>query len=310
MQRESVHGIVPVLPTPFRPDERLDLESLERLVQFCVRRRFSAVCLPAYASEFYKLSMAERYRLVEAAVAAADGRVRIIAQSNHNASALAAKIARRHERMGADVISVAVPRLFEIGEQDVYRFVATVLEATSLPVLVQDFNPGGATIAAETARRLNEAYPHFRYLKLEQPLMAPKVAEILAATGGAVGVLEGWGGLYLLEGMAVGISGAMPALGVADLLQDVYALASAGDAGAAAEAFEPLLPYLVFSLQNMELLLQMEKQLLVRRGLLAHDTVREATLTVDRDTARHVRFLVERAVNTLRQRGKFEADPG
>ncbi len=302
MTRAEIRGIVPVLPTPFLPDERLDLDSLRRLVRYCARERFSAVCLPAYASEFYKLSMAERYRLVGTAIEAADGGVQVIAQSNHHAPVHAAEIARKHERMGADVISVAVPRMFEIAEEDVYGFVAEVLESTSLPVLVQDFNPGGPTIGAGTAERLNRNFPHFRYLKLEQPLMAPMVAEILEATGGAVQVLEGWGGMYLLEGIEAGICGAMPALGVADVLQETYALAVRGDREAAMDRFQEVLPYLVFSLQNMELLLRMEKLLLVRRGLLAHDTVRRTTLTIDKDTAAYVRFLIDRVVRIVKGR--------
>ena len=299
MTRKKISGIVPVLPTPFHPDESLDLESLRRIVRFCVEKGFSAVCLPAYASEFYKLTMDERDRVISTAIDAASGKIQVIAQSNHYAGILAAEIAVRNERLGADVISVAVPRLFEISEADVFKFVSSVLDSAMLPVLVQDFNPGGPTISAETARRLNKRYPHFRYLKLEQPLMAPKVVEILEATDGAVGVLEGWGGMYLLEGVAAGICGAMPALGVADVLQESYEQAVAGNPDEAMERFEKVLPYLVFSLQNMELLVQMEKSLLVRRSLIGHDTVRSATLTPDPHTVAHVQYLVDRVMGVL-----------
>ena len=304
MKRAAIAGIVPVLPTPFFPDESLDLDSLRRMVDFCADQRFSGFCLPAYASEFYKLSMEERYTLVDTAVKSADGRLQVIAQSNHFSALHAAAIARRNADLGADVISVAVPRMFGISERDVYGFVAAVLEAVDLPVLVQDFNPGGPTIAADTAKRLNKAYPHFRYLKLEQPLMAPRVAEILAATDSAVGVLEGWGGMYLLEGISAGVCGAMPGLGVADLQQEIYDLAVAGDLHAAMDRFQEVLPFLVFSLQDMELFLHVEKSLLVRRSLLTHATVRAATLTPDPDTVRHVEFLVERVAGDLDRRGR------
>lgn len=299
MTHKKLSGMVPVLPTPFHPDESLDLASLRRIVRFCAEKGFSAVCLPAYASEFYKLTMDERYQIVSAAIDAANGEVQVIAQSNHYAGIHAAEIAKRNERLGADLISVAVPRLFDISEADVFKFVTSVLDATTLPVLVQDFNPGGPTISAETARRLNQRYPHFRYLKLEQPLMAPKVVEVLKATDGRVGVLEGWGGMYLLEGVAAGICGAMPGVGVADILQESYEQAVAGNPNEAMERFEKVLPYLVFSLQNMELLLQMEKSLLVRRSLIEHDTVRSATLSPDPHTVAHVQYLVDRLMEFL-----------
>ncbi len=299
MTEPRLEGIVPVLPTPFLPDESLDLDSLRRMVGFCAQQGFRAVCLPAYASEFYKLSLEERYRLVEVAVEAAGGRIPVVAQSNHYGALHAAEIAKRNADLGASVIAVAVPRLFAVSENDIFEFLATVLEATPLPVLVQDFNPGGVAVSADTVRRLNRVYPQFRYLKLEEPLMAPRVTEVLAATDGAVQVLEGWGGMYLLEGVAAGACGAMPGLGVADLLQKVYELAAGGDLEAAMGRFRDVLPFIVFSLQNLELFLHIEKQLLQRRGLLAHATVRKATLTPDPSTSRHLGFHVEHMLRVL-----------
>lgn len=294
-----ITGIVPVLPAPFLPDEELDLDSLRRMVGFAADQGFSAACLPAYATEFYKLSIDERYALVGTAVEAAEGRIPIVGQSNHYSAKLAAAIAKRNAELGASAISVAVPRLFAISEEDIFRFLATIAEATPLPLMVQDFNPGGATVSAALVKRLNKAYPHFRYLKLEEPLMAPKVAEILAETGGAVQVLEGWGGMYLLEGISAGVCGAMPGLSVADLLQEVYDLAAGGDLNAAMDRFERVLPQIVFSLQNLELFLYMEKLLLVRRSLLSHATVRAATLTPDPDTLKHVELLAARVLSAV-----------
>ena len=296
MNTSKITGIVPVLPTPFDREEQLDLRSLEQLVRFCATSGFSAVCLPAYASEFYKLTEFERIQVVECAIKAADGDIQVIAQSNHYAGLHAATIARTNEERGADIISVAVPRMFEISEEDVYKFVAGVAGMTSLPVLVQDFNPGGPTMSPETAKRLHSDFPNFCYLKLEQPLMAPRVAEILAATNGGVQVLEGWGGMYLLEGIDAGICGAMPALGVADILQEVYALAVGGNRDGAMDQFQTVLPYLAYSLQNMELLLQIEKRLLVRRGLIECDTVRPTTLTLDPYTDRYADYLIDRVM--------------
>lgn len=309
MKSENITGIVPVLPTPFDSMELLDHESLEQIVRFCAKTGFSAVCLPAYASEFYKLSEIERQLVVHTAVEAAAGEIQVIAQSNHYAGIHAATIAASNEESGADVISVAVPRMFEISESDVYGFVKDVAGSVSVPVLVQDFNPGGPTISAETAKRLHQDFPNFRYLKLEQPLMAPKVVEILEATNGGVQVLEGWGGMYLLEGIDAGICGAMPALGVADILQQVYDLAVTDDRDTAMDRFQEVLPYLAFSLQNMELLLQMEKRLLVRRGLIQHDTVRQTTLTLDPHTDRYVDYLIDRVMRLFGDSGNTSSTP-
>ena len=294
-----IDGVVPVLPAPFTTDEELDLSSIKKLIDFAVQSKCAAVCLPAYSTEFYKLDMEERYSLVGSAVDASGGRIPVIGQSNHVSSKLASEIAKKNEALGVDAISVAIPRLFSISEDDIFNFLGKVMEAVSLPVLVQDFNPGGVTVGPHFVKRLAEAYPNFRYLKLEEPLMGPKVEQILEVTNGTIGILEGWGGMYLLENIPAGVCGAMPGMGLADLLQEAYRLSKNGDFEAGMDIFEKILPHIVFSLQNLELFLHMEKDLLVRRNLLTHATVRSATLTPDAGTLKYADRLTKRVIKSI-----------
>jgi len=265
------------------------LAGLASCVRFAARQGIGAVCLPAYASEFYKLTEAERLEVVEKALEAAEGRVTIVAQSNHPAARIAAQLARRHEEMGAGVVSFAVPRQFAVPAADLLDYCRTICDAVSVPVLIQDFNPGGPTVGADFARSLQGHSPNFRYLKLEEPLMAGKVRAIRAATGDGVGVLEGWGGMYTLDLIPAGICGLMPGLGAADLLQRVWQLGTAGRTDDALDLFQVLLPQLVFSLQSLEMFLCLEKKLLAARGVLdeSSTTVRRPTWSPDADTLAH-----------------------
>ena len=294
--KSKITGAVPVIPTPFREDESVDWDALAACVDFAARVGVSAVCLPAYASEFYKLSESEREQVIDTAVAAAAGRLLVIAQSNHPGAIHAAEIARSNEARGADLISFAMPRTFALPEADLLSYCHTVCSSVSLPVLIQDFNPGGATIGGDFCRRLADSCPNFRYTKLEEPLMATKVAEVREATSDQVGVLEGWGGMYLLELIEPGICGFMPGLAMVDLFQSVWQMARSGALTDAQDLYEKLLPQIVYSLQSMELFLWMEKDLLVRRGVMdassAH--VRSARWTPDEPSWRYAQSLNER----------------
>lgn len=295
----ALRGVVPVIPTPFRAqDEALDLAALGPLIDFAVASGAAAICLPAYAGEFYKLTDAERFTVVEAAVRAADGRVPVIAQSNHPAAKAAAEIAQRNVDLGADLISFALPRLFALGEDDHLAYAAAICDAVTVPVLIQDFNPSGPTVGADFCVRLHDRCPNFRYIKLEEPLMGAKVAAIRAATDDAVGVLEGWGGLYMLELFNQGICGIMPGLGWVDVLVHVWHSAELGRLDEAMDRFERVMPQLLFSLQNLELFLHLEKRLLVQRGLLTDATVRQATFTPDAALLAYGDFLNRRALQT------------
>jgi 4-hydroxy-tetrahydrodipicolinate synthase len=296
----SLRGVVPIIPTPFVPEtEEVDFEALRRLIDFAVTLDVPAVCLPAYASEFYKLSETERFRLVEIAVEQAAGRVAIIAQSNHPSLKLAQEIARRNESLGADLISFAIPRIFGLGPDDVLDYCQGMCQAVQKPVLIQDFNPNGPTVGAEFARRLHQTCPNFRYLKLEEPLMGAKVTSIREATADAIGVLEGWGGMYTLELLPYGICGLMPGLAAADVLAHVWRLGEQQRWAEAMDVFQRILPQLIFSLQNMELFLHLEKRLLVARGVLEHAVVRRATLTPDSQVLAYGEFLNQRVLEAV-----------
>ena len=301
-----IEGVVPIIPTPFREDESIDYEALAACVRFACQVGVSAVCLPAYGSEFYKLTEAERCKVIETAVRAANEQTAVVAQSNHPAALHAAAIARANEDRGANLISFALPRLFALPELDLLAYCRTICSAVKIPVLIQDFNPGGATIGPDFCRQLVEMCPNFRYTKLEEPLMAPKVTAIRQATQDRLGILEGWGGMYLMELIESKICGVMPGLAMADLLQEVWRLARAGQNDEAMELFERLLPQIVFSLQNMELFLWMEKELLVRRGVFAAEAahVRSATYKPDEATWRYARRVNERVASVAKQRGE------
>ena len=299
--RRGVNGVVPVIPIPFGADEDIDETALRRLIGFAVQIGVGAICLPAYGSEFYKLSDEERSRVVKIAVEEAAGRLLVIAQSNHGSSKMALSIARANVSAGANLISIAIPRMFALSDDDLLRYLTHVLNGVGVPCLVQDFNPGGPTVSVDFVARLRSESPNFCYLKLEEALLASKVRAIRDATQDAIGVLEGWGGLYLMELVPAGICGLMPGLGMADFLNHVFDLRKSCKSEEAFAFFERVLPHIVFSLQNLELFLYCEKRLLQARGILSNTVCRTAHYTPDSFTVRYVDELNDRILHVLEE---------
>jgi len=294
-----INGIVPIIPTPFSTNEQIDWLALRRLVDFACTAGACAMCLPAYASEFYKLSESERLRLVAEAVRHAAGRLPVFAQVNFVSLAQAVETAREAQRLGASAIAAAVPRVFAFAELDLCRYFDRLLSSIDIPLLIQDFNPSGPTVGARFVADLHRAHPHFRWIKLEEPMMSSKVTAILDATDGEVGVLEGWGGMYMLDLIPAGICGVMPGLAVSDVLARVFQLATSADAVAAYRLHEAVLPQIVFSLQHMELFHYAEKRLLVARGILQEARVRSLTLQLDQPIEDRISFLNQQILSLL-----------
>jgi len=292
-------GVVPVIPTPFDASGEIDEFALRRFIDFAIECRVSAVCLPAYASEFYKLSDCERMEVVRVAVQQAAGRLLVIAQCNHGSARGALALAQESTASGADIVSIAVPRLFALSGDELFEYLSTVLSGVPNHFLIQDFNPGGPTIGPEFTVRLLSACPNLRYLKLEEALSSQKVAAIRDATQDRVGVLEGWGGLYMMELIPVGICGVMPGLGMADLLARVYSFRKNSQSEEAFALHEKLLPHIVFSLQNMELYIYMEKRLLQARGILASANQRVPHFKPDKFTDDYIGELTDRILQLV-----------
>jgi 4-hydroxy-tetrahydrodipicolinate synthase len=296
-------GIIPVLPTPFTAREEIAEEDLRRLVEFAIAAGASAVCLPAYASEFYKLSDAERGQVVEVAVLQAAGRIPVFAQSNHPSARVAAELAARNAGTGADAIAIALPRQFPLPESELVRYCERVCRAVRLPVLVQDFNPAGTSVGAAFCGALLEACPNFAWLKVEEPLIGGKVREIRRRTRDRVGVVSGWGGLYVTELFPAGIRAIMPGTGLCDLLDAVWRALEEKRRSDALATFEKLAPLVAFSLQSMELYHHVEKRLLARRGVLRSTTLRAPAWVPAPETLRHMDMLIERALDEATRLG-------
>jgi 2-keto-3-deoxy-L-arabinonate dehydratase len=303
---QGLSGVIPIVPTPFTDDEEVDEDSLRGLIEFAVSCEVGSVCLPAYASEFYKLSDEERFRVVDIAVKQAAGRLRIIAQANSASVKIAIRLAKSYCAAGADIIGIAVPRQFHLPESSLKEYLSEFLKAIApTPVLIQDFNPGGESLSIQFITDLHRTNSNFKYLKLEEPLSAKKVGEIIRISGGRIELFEGWGGLYLMELTPVGIAGVMPGLALADLLQIVFLNRKAGFHEEAFQLFERVMPQIFFSLQNMELFHYAEKELLVARGILKSSRSRKAAYLPDHATVSYISELNKRLLKVISEKHNF-----
>lgn len=293
-------GVLPVLPTPFTVQEEVDAPALRSLVDFAARCGVKTVVTPAFGSEFYKLDGGERQRVIEIAVACAATRgLHVVAQCNHATPRVAARLAAEARGLGAAAVATALPRAFAVSTRQLLDHARRVCEATDLPVIVQDWNPGGKAADAAFFVELHGACANFRLAKLEEPGIGETIRTLARETGGQVGVLSGWGGSYAIQLHGAGLAGIMPGLALADEFVRLWARLEAGNRSAALEQFGRLSPFLQFSLQTFEQFHHAEKRLLVRRGVLDRAIVRAVTVELDTDASAYLDLLSTRLFDAL-----------
>jgi 4-hydroxy-tetrahydrodipicolinate synthase len=276
MSMAPLHGVFPVLPTPFAPDGAPDQAAFARLVDFALAAGVQGVVYPGMASEVETLTPEERAAMVAALGRHLAGRLPFVVGASDADPARAAARAREGIAAGAVAAMVMAP---PAAGQDVARqaaFFAAMAEGVpGLPVMLQNAPPpNGAGLSPEAVAAVCRAVPAIRYVKEETLPCGQHVSRILAATEGALdGVLGGAGARFVMDELARGACGTMPALEVADAHAALWARWQAGDAAGARRIYDATLPLLC---SQMVFRVRVTKEVLRRRGWLSHTAARAA----------------------------------
>ena len=83
--RTPLTGILPVAPTPFYEDGRVDEEGMRRVLDCLIDMGVDAICILANYSEQFLLSDDERDRLMRVSLEHVSGRVPVINTSSRPA---------------------------------------------------------------------------------------------------------------------------------------------------------------------------------------------------------------------------------
>lgn len=274
MREENWTGILPAICTTFTPDGALDLEAQRAVVRFVLGGGADGIICFGLAGEVNKLTPDERKRLATAILDQVNGRVPVLLGVGSEAIHTSIDLARFAEAAGAAGIVVPPPTTSHLQGDDLVPYFCAIAEATTLPVVIQDAPAYlGIGCSPATIRKCAEAQPNIRYVKVET---GPEgTARWVSELSPQIGVFTGGAGLNLLDDLRVGAVGNVPGTELTDLLVAVWRAHREGRHGAAQASFRRLLPYLVFSLQDIDHYNACTKEILVRRGVLRHAGLRQ-----------------------------------
>jgi len=278
----ALHGCVPILITPFADDGSLDLESLEREVEWVLAEGASGVACVAIASEGYKLTESERDAVIATTVGKVGGRVPVVASADGPGEEPAIDRARRAAALGADVLMVLPSYFVKPGPDAIASYYARIAEASELPIMLQDAPQlTGVSMAPALWARIAEATAGLRYIKAEGTPQGPTISEALRLCGDRVGVFCGWGGLSLLDALERGAIGNMPAPNFTRFFADVQRFWETSDREHAEQLFDRGVPYVMWSMQSIDHSVTAAKVELHRGGVIASPRLRQPALTLD-----------------------------
>lgn len=234
-------GSIPALVTPFR-DGAFDDASFARLVDWQIAEGTSALVPCGTTGESPTLSFDEHYQVIDACIAAADGRVPVIAGCGSNDTATAIRHMRRAQSAGATAALVVAPYYNRPSQEGILAHFHALADACDLPIVVYNVPSRTVTdISADTMCKLAEM-PSIVGTKDASGDLA-RVTMHRATAGTGFCQLSGNDDLWLPHAVMGGVGCISVTANVAPrLCADFAAVCAKGDWGAARALHDRLFP--------------------------------------------------------------------
>lgn len=134
------HGVMPALMTEMTEDGALDLPSTRRHVESCIDAGCTGIVVLGTLGENASLTAEEKVSVIEAAVAAADGRVPILAGIAEYTTAFAIEAAQRAKAAGAAGLMVLPAMVYQQDQREAVTHFRTLARNVDLPIMIYN-NP-------------------------------------------------------------------------------------------------------------------------------------------------------------------------
>src|SRR6266853_1107063 len=153
---DRCRGSSAALPTPYSLG-KVDFDALEAFCNRLIDRGISALVPCGTTGEAPLLTADEHHRVVARTVAAAAGRVPVIAGAGSNNTATAVELARSAERAGASALLCVTPPYLKPTQAGMMVHFRTIHDAVGIPIILYDV-PSRTACALDdvTIRRLAE----------------------------------------------------------------------------------------------------------------------------------------------------------
>jgi 4-hydroxy-tetrahydrodipicolinate synthase len=296
----KLEGVYSVLPTPFGPSGDLDEASLRRVVDLFVGAGTDGVTALGVTGEVARLDDRERHRVLDVVAEQVNGRVGLVAGTSADGTLTCITYSRQAKQAGATAVMVSPPRMPKLNSDAVLRHYAALADAVDIEIVVQDYPPiSGYAMEPALLARIAAEIPRARTIKLEDPPTPFKTSRILERSAGTeVRIFGGLGGVFLLEELMAGATGAMTGFAIPEILVQIVKLFRSGDVGRAADVFYRAVPLMRFEFQE-GIGMAIRKEVLHRRGVLANPSTRPPGPQLDQTT----REALDRVMTWVEQQG-------
>jgi 4-hydroxy-tetrahydrodipicolinate synthase len=291
----TFRGVIPILATPFRDDEGLDLESWQRLLEFMVGLGVDGVTILGVLGESNRLSDHEREALIQSAVLTLNGRVPLIVGTSHSGTEATRYLSHMAQNLGADAVMV-MPGKEPVPNED--RIVETyhrLADGLTIAIVLQD-HPASSEVHLPVSLilRLLRDIPAIQCIKEEAVPTAPKIRQLREGMRDRrLPILTGLGALYAPFDLEAGSDGFNTGFAFPEVLMAMVDAARATEWQRVHDIYSRFASLIVFEQQPG---VAVRKEILRRRGLIGSARARHPGASITPPMARQLEALLTRTL--------------
>lgn len=150
-------GAAVAIVTPMKDDGSVNFDKLAELVDYQIAHGTDAIVACGTTGESPTLNHAEHVDVIKETIAAAAGRVPVIAGTGSNDTSYAIELSKEAENLGADALLMVTPYYNKASQEGLYRHYTAVADSVDTPIILYNVpSRTGTKIGLDTYKRLGE----------------------------------------------------------------------------------------------------------------------------------------------------------
>ena len=291
-------GVIVIAPTPFLPDGTIDTSSIDRMTDFFIASGVTGITVLGQLGEAPKLEHAESVDVVKRVIKRAGNLPVVVGVSAPGFAAMRA-LTRDAMDAGAAGVMIAPPNTLRTDDQiATYYKQAGEAIGSEVPFVIQDYPlTFSVQMTPSVIRRIVMENAACVMLKHEDWPGLDKISTLRGYEKDGsmrhVSILCGNNALFLDFEMERGADGANTGYCFPDMLVDVVRLSKDGKRDEVHDLFDAHLPLIRYE-QQPGPGLAVRKYVMMKRGILSHDTLRKPGAALSAMARAEVVYLLSR----------------
>ena len=266
-----MRGIIPSLHTPFCRDNKVDILSLQKLIDHTIVSGCAGMLVGAVAGENASLSLDEKEIIINACVKHNNNRLPLIVSCSANNQYDRITLSRAAKVAGADWILCQTPN--NLNGNELIECFNEIANAGPSNLMIQDLSWTDNGMNDEDILLLFENIKKFKGLKIEVLNSGPKYSRILKATNHKLHLSGGWAIMGMIEALNRGVHAFIPST-MEVIYNQIYNLFIEKKINKARDLFSTILPILSFTHQHIDIAIKFSKMLRVREEIFTTELCR------------------------------------